>query len=282
VGEFVGDEAIQVAIAQGILGEDGRVVHGGGRRVLHAASAEVPDDELRVTVPRVGLIEELGEVIHHPRRAAGGGGDIAAAAGRDVDGHGDLGSLGRHIDDIELANNERDEIVDVGLVLQPVECVPGVGAFTRALRGLDLAAVGTDQVAGGDGDDQLGCETYIREVVAGEPVAVGVGFALGMDLGRAAGPGRRFGRPDHARGRVGRGVGRDDFGRGTRSQRRVEGDRELLAVGPRRRASSVRVSTGRSSALMLRVCTAANRGVFMSGISMASFMWVKPTRGWGG
>ena len=86
----------------------------------------------------------------------------------------------------EVRDGDRDQVGRVRLVHLPVEGAGAVGV----LLGLDQGAVGDHAERLGDRDDHLGRDAVVGIVVAGEPVVVVLGLALGPDRQRPVGIGR--------------------------------------------------------------------------------------------
>src|SRR5215471_21029208 len=63
--------------------------------------------------------------------------------------------------------------------------MPGFGLFCRIRSHACQLAIGYDLVLVGRGDDRLAGRFVVRIIIAGEPIVIRLGFALGPDLSRA-------------------------------------------------------------------------------------------------
>ena len=224
VGELVCEEALgpvvgpRVRVYEAVLDEDRE------GRVLHPAEREVPHHRLRVLRPRIFLARGLREERHHRGDELERVLDLRALPLRHVVLEGD--ALPHLLLTIELPAHERDQVVHVGDVLEPVVRAGLVGCVMLLL---EEPAVRDRELLLGDRDDDLRGQALVRGVVRGEPRAVVLLLALGPHHPRALRI--RFRGPDEEHPLPGAGVVRDLQGElGVRLVRPSELDPELVRV----------------------------------------------------
>ena len=223
VRELMGDQALHVAVGDGHVVQNRRRVHRGGRRVLHAAGAEVLDQDLVVAGPWIGHSEALLEDVDHLAGHAVSGHDLVGEPLGHPHLHRDAVVWNR--DDVVLADRQDHQVIHVRLVL---EVVPD-GAASVIGRGHEPAVAAHGEPRG-HVHDQLGRKLLVGRVVAGKPVAVELRLAVRVDLGRVVrGLGERR-REDHPCVGVAAAVLDHDLVGRRRRQRRVEAQREGLVV----------------------------------------------------
>ena len=128
VGELVGDQAVGVVVDKGAGVVQDAVAQRGRRGVLHPAPEALAAD-LGVAVPGVLNADRVTEEIEHPRGVAERAGDPFLKTRVDPVLHR-LAPPGL-LFDMELAHDQRDQVGDMRLVLEPVV---GDGARRLILR----------------------------------------------------------------------------------------------------------------------------------------------------
>ena len=180
VGDFMGIEATAAPEVLGSVGEEGPGGQGGQAGVFHAPPHVVDGTGVVILVPGVGDPDLPFEVVEDLDGVAEGVGELVFLGGRHVKGHGELPVFVLHLN--KVAGKEGDEVVNVDLVLEPVECHE---ARVLVLLLGEETSVGEGLHALRDAADHLGSELFVGVVVAGEPVLMVLGFTLGPELGIA-------------------------------------------------------------------------------------------------
>ena len=171
--ELVSEQTLGSVVRAGVRVHEAVVDEDREGRVLHPAEREVAHDRLRVLRPRVLHAGGLREERHHrgqvPERVV----DLRALTLRDVVLEGD--PLPHRFCTVELAAHNRNEVVYVGDILEPVE---GPRLPRRVVLLVHQAAVRDRDVRIVHGDDDLGRHPLVRRVVRREPGAVVLLFPL--------------------------------------------------------------------------------------------------------
>ena len=222
VGGLMGVEAAAAAQVLAGFREEGACGQGGQAGVLHSAHHVIDGAGVVVLVPGVGNPDFLFEVGQDLDGVPEGAGQLVLLGGGHVEGDGKVAVLALHLG--EVAGHEGDEVVDVGLVLEPVKGhQPGLVVLLAG----EKPPVGEGLHSLGDVADHLGGELLVGIIVAGEPVLVVLGFSLGPELG-VTGRVAHFGGAEvesFFRGDV---VGDGDLGLGPGRHRFGKGDLEVL------------------------------------------------------
>ena len=180
VGDFMGIEATAAPEVLGSVGEEGAGGQGRQAGVFHASPHVVDGTGVVILVPGVGNPDLPFKVIEDLNGVAESVGELVLLRGRYIQGHGQLPVCILHLH--EVSSKKGDEVVDVGLVLKPVEC--NEARILVFLLG-EQASIGEGLHALRNPADHLSGELLVGVVVARKPVLVVLGFALGPELGVA-------------------------------------------------------------------------------------------------
>jgi len=155
------------------VGEERPVGEDRQRCVLHAAGDEVLHDDLIVLVPGVRDADFLLVEGEHVGGALEAVGRLSELRRRRVETQRDV-SVPR-FELLEIPGDQRDQVVDVGLLLEPVN---GLEARLRVDSLGYQPAVRNDRHLGRNVADDLGAESFVRVVEVREPVRRIVTLAL--------------------------------------------------------------------------------------------------------
>ena len=180
VGDFMGIEATAAPEVLGSVGKKGAGGQGRQAGIFHAPPHVVDGTGVVILVPRVGNPDLPFKVIEDLNGVAEGVGELVLLGGWYVKGHGQLPVCVLHLD--EVSGKKGYEVVDVDLVLKPVE--RNEARFLVLLLG-EQASIGEGLHALRNPADHLGGELLVGVVVARKPVLVVLRFALGPELGIA-------------------------------------------------------------------------------------------------